>query len=200
MIKLNKDDFLLVVDPQNDFVTGSLAVAGAPNIMPLIRKYVDKFFAIKQLGNVVISMDIHPVVHYSFKENGGVWPAHCVIGTWGSSLSSELADTNLLASVIRILKGTNISEEAYSPFRNTGLGDYLRKIGAKRLFICGLATDYCVKAAVEDATIGRFFDGETFVLTDAIAAVNIKPADGVRAIQEMVKNGAKLRTWEDFDA
>mgnify|MGYP001450346910 CR=1 FL=1 len=196
MIKLNKQDFLLVVDPQNDFVTGSLAVKGAKPMLPSIKLYTDMFLKIKQDGkyNIGISFDMHPAVHCSFTQ----WPPHCVIGTWGAQIVDELASSYLLAMSLPIYKGTNISEDAYSPFQNTGLSDYLRTIEAKRLFVCGIATDYCVKAAVESATKYKHFDGETFVLIDAIAAVNVQLGDGALALNEMAGLGAKLIAMDGF--
>ncbi len=192
MAKINKKtDVLLIVDFQNDFITGSLAVTGAESLVPVINKYIEKF------KKVVVSRDRHKKGHPSFIDQGGIWPDHCVDGTYGMEIHSgiKFPDTNVSG-----FKGTNIvalvnkgwDEEAYSVFEKTNLADMLRAMGTKRLFICGLATDYCVKATALDAA--EKFTGEVFLLADAVKAVNIHLADGTTAITEMANKGIKIIT------
>ena len=187
-MKINKDtDVLLVVDVQNDFITGSLAVPSAEEIIPVINNSVSKF------SIVIYSGDAHIEKHPSFQAQGGPWPDHCVIDSFGCQLHNDLVIT--LERPIFVNKGREV--EAYSAFSGvitSGIWDakiiknYLNFYHIKRLFICGLATDYCVKNTVLDAL--KLFNGEVFVLLDAIRAVNIEKKDGVKAIQEMVNAGA----------
>lgn len=184
MIKIDrKTDVLIVVDFQNDFITGSLAVPGAESLVPVINKYIEKF------RKVVVSRDRHKKGHPSFTDQGGIWPDHCVGGTHGVEIHSDIKfpDTTFVASVD---KGWN--EEVYSAFKGTNLADMLKAMAAKRLFVCGLATDYCVKATALDAA--EKFTGEVFLLADAVKAVNIHLADGTKAITEMANKGIKLVT------
>jgi len=179
-----KTDVLLIVDFQNDFINGSLAVAGAEDLVPAINRYMRIF------RKVVVSRDHHKPEHPSFVDQGGPWPAHCVGGTFGMEIHSGIEYIEGI-QVASVDKGWD--EEAYSPFDGTNLSKMLRDMGAKRLFVCGLATDYCVKAAVLDAI--EEFKGEVYLLTDAIAAVNINPDDGDKAIEEVVKAGAELTAF-----
>lgn len=174
-------DALLVVDFQNDFIDGSLAVPGAEDIIENVRKYV-----VKCMGPRFFSADFHPENHSSFVEQGGPWPPHCIAGTNGSSFHRVLGP--YVATIIR--KGTEVEKDAYSAFDGTNLAKILEEKGIKRLYICGLATDYCVKATVIDAC--QQFNGEVFVLVDAIKAVNINVGDDLAAIQEMINEGAQL--------
>jgi len=176
---INKEtDAILVVDLQNDFITGSLAVPGAEDILPDVIEYVERF------DQRFFSADFHPEDHSSFVEQGGPWPSHCVAGTDGSSFHKMLGP--YVGQLI--LKGTDPKFDAYSAFSGTNLAEQLKDKGIERLFICGLATDYCVKATVLDAC--ALFNGEVFVLLDAIAAVDVNPGDGATAIQEMTDAGA----------
>ena len=178
---INKEtDAILVVDLQNDFIDGSLAVPGAISILPKVEEYV------KMFDHRFFSADFHPFNHSSFREQGGPWPPHCIAGQNGSSFHKILYP--FVATIIK--KGTEVDKDAYSAFDGTDLADQLHELGIKRLFVCGLATDYCVKATVIDAC--QQFNGEVFVLLDAIAAVDINPGDGLAAIQEMTGNGAQM--------
>ena len=178
---INKEtDAILVVDLQNDFIDGTLAVPGAFNILPNVVKYVEKF------DHRFFSADFHPVNHSSFKQQGGPWPPHCIAGTNGSSFHKILYP--FVATIIK--KGTEVEKDAYSAFDGTDLAKQLEEKGIKRLFVCGLATDYCVKATVLDAC--QMFNGEVIVLVDAIAAVNINVGDELAAIQEMINAGASM--------
>lgn len=190
MIKIDlKHDLLLVVDMENDFIIGSLAVNGATAIIPIINKYI------KKILRRVFSKDIHPVNHCSFVEQGGPWPPHCVVNTEGAELHSDL-DINPKI-IMTVVKGFEIDRDAYSAFDETGLGDVLPGMGIKRIFICGLATDYCVLATVLDAL--KLKGIEIYVLIDAIRAVNVKPGDGDAAIQKMKDAGAKFITLNDLE-
>ena len=109
---------------------------------------------------------------------------HCVKGSKGAQFAPGLV---LPASASIISKATTPAADAYSGFSGTDLAQQLRSIGARRLFVGGLATDYCVLNTVKDALLEGF---TTFLLTDAVAAVNVKPADGAAAEAQMLKLGA----------
>ena len=189
MMKIDKEtDVLLVVDFQNDFITGSLAVSGAEDLIPAINKYIGMF------DNVVVSRDRHKKGHPSFIDQGGPWPDHCVDGTFGMEIHTGL---KFLDSAPLTIVDKGRYEEAYSAFTNTRLVHLLKGMKIKRLFICGLATDYCVKATALDAA--EKFTGEVFLLGDAIKSVNINPDDGIKAMTEMANKGIKIITFGLFE-
>jgi len=189
MIEVNeKTDMLLVVDVQLDFTgfldndnmpAGSLVVPEANDIIPVIKKYMEK------IPRRALSRDMHPKNHSSFAEQGGPWPPHCVVDTKGVEFHPDLEIDEKLSFIIN--KGTEVDKDAYSAFDGTGLDMVLPGIDVKRLFICGLATDYCVKATVLDAL--KMKGLEVYLLTDAIKAVDVNAGDGVVAIEEMCVKG-----------
>ncbi len=176
---------LIVVDMQNDFCPGgALSVAGADLLAPALAR------AAAGAGTVVGTRDWHPADHVSFAARGGPWPPHCVEGTAGAELHPSVAGMRF----DRIQdKGGDRDREAYSDFDGTGLGDYLRGRGVKRVVVGGVATDYCVRATALDAIREGF---ETIVLTDAIAAVDVAPGDGRRALAEILAAGGRLDRLE----
>ncbi len=178
-----KGDALIVVDLQNDFLPGgALAVPEGDEIVSLINRCIERF--VSRGLPVVATRDWHPADHCSFAEQGGTWPAHCVAGTVGAAFAPGL---NLPDDVIVISKATRADQEAYSGFSGTGLAASLRERGVRRVFVGGLATDYCVLNTVLDALTAGF---ETVLLDDAIRAVDVEPGDGRCAIDEMTRHGA----------
>src|SRR5690606_24289106 len=125
--------------------------------------------AIPKFDKVAASQDWHPENHCSFAAEprfvDGSWPVHCVAGTSGAELHPDLA---LPAAAHRVRKATMPERDAYSAFDGTGLAAWLRQQGSERLFVGGLATDYCVKASVLAARQAGF---DTYVLRDAVRAV-----------------------------
>lgn len=197
MIEINeKTDILLVVDVQLDFTgfvednmaAGSLAVAGAMDIIPTINKYIGK------IPRRIFSRDMHPANHSSFVEQGGPWPPHCVVGTKGVELNPELDVDGKTSFTVN--KGVEVDKDAYSAFGGTGLEMVLPFMGIKRVFICGLATDYCIKATVLDALKMKII--QIYVLTDAIKAVDVSPGDGNAALKEMFDAGAVPITFAEL--
>ncbi|MFV0438124.1 MAG: isochorismatase family protein [Desulfopila sp.] len=187
--QLQERDGLLVVDMQNDFVSGSLAVPGAQAIIDIVNRYIDIF---EENGRAIFaSRDYHPADHISFRARGGPWPPHCVAGTDGAGFPHQL---RLPPSAVIISKGTTRDREAYSALEATSLADQLERRGIDRVFVCGLATDYCVLASARDLLTGGF---EVVVLTDGIKAVDVVPGDGDRALQTLTDLGA---TSTDFDS
>ena len=182
-INLRQHDALLIADVQNDFLPGgSLAVAGAETIIPFLNGYIDLFTSLSL--PLFAGRDWHPVHHCSFSDRGGPWPVHCVAGTPGAEFSSVL---KLPRAFFVISKATHAEKEAYSAFEGTNLADLLKQHGVERLFIGGLATDYCVLHTVQDALKYGF---AVVLLVDAIAAVNVAAGDGERAIEAMLAAGA----------
>jgi nicotinamidase/pyrazinamidase len=183
-ITLAEGDALVIVDLQNDFLPGGrLAVPDGGQVIPVLNGYIERF--INQGLPLFATRDWHPKNHSSFIEQGGPWPEHCVAGTRGAEFSAEL---HLPASVRIISAGSEVERDGYSAFETPLCKQQLDSAGARRLFIGGLATDYCVLNTVRDALA---FDYEVFLLTDAVKAINVQPRDGQKAIDEMVQKGAK---------
>ncbi|MDA0315722.1 MAG: bifunctional nicotinamidase/pyrazinamidase [Bacteroidetes bacterium] len=192
---MRTDTALLLVDVQNDFLPGgALAVPQGDEILPVIASLQSQF------EHLVATQDYHPVDHGSFAANHSgknpgewieleglpqiLWPTHCVEGTFGADFPSTL-DRSAWKAVFQ--KGRNPSVDSYSGFfdnarrGDTGLGEYLKNKGIARVFVCGLALDYCVKFTALDANSLGF---ETYVFTDATRAVNLHSKDGMRALEE----------------
>ena len=186
---------LIVVDVQNDFAdpAGSLAVRGGEEIVPRVNHAIRS--AIDAGATVVYTQDWHPESTPHFAKDGGIWPVHCVAGTWGAELHPAV---DVAPGAPRVHTGTG-GEDGYSGFTvrdpltgegtPTELDSLLRARGIERVAICGLATDYCVRATVLDALRLGY---ATTVLDDAIAAVDLEEGDGERAMGEMVEAGASL--------
>jgi len=185
MTKLSERDCLLVVDVQNDFCDGgALAVDGGEQVVPVINDWIRR--AVAAGSPVVASRDWHPADHASFAEFGGQWPAHCVRGTQGADFHPRLA---LPDDAVVVSKATVAERESYSAFDGTGLAEQLRDRSVARVIVGGLALDYCVKATVFDAIAEGF---EVHLLKDATRAVEVEPGDGQRALEEMLRAGAKI--------
>lgn len=176
-------DALLVVDVQNDFCPGgALPVPAGHEVVEVINWLMPRF------EHVIATQDFHPPGHSSFEEQGGPWPEHCLQDSKGAELHPGL-DTDRIGEVVR--KGTDIATDGYSGFAGTDLAERLRSRGVRRLFVTGLATDYCVRATALEAIENGF---DVVVVTDAVAAVDAEEGDGTRAIEEMEKAGATLTT------
>lgn len=179
-------DALIVVDVQNDFLPGgSLAVAEGRRIFGPINALMPRFEV------VYATRDWHPVEHRFFSRYGGPWPDHCLAGTPGAEFAPEL-DRDSIDAVVS--KGTEPDTDGYSGFAATDLAAKLAARKTGRVFICGLATDYCVKATALDA---RELGYETYVIEDAIAAVNVKPGDEAAALAELRSAGVRLIASRD---
>ncbi|MCG6861594.1 MAG: nicotinamidase [Chromatiaceae bacterium] len=176
-------DALIIVDLQNDFLTGgSLAVSDGDEVIPVLNTWIRRF---RKAGlPIFATRDWHPADHCSFRDQGGPWPPHCVAGTKGAEFTSELV---LPPDAYVHSKAMRPEKEAYSDFEDGDLGPKLRQMGIARLFVGGLATDYCVRATVLDGLKEGF---QVVLLVDAIRAVEVEPGDGDRAIAEMRDAGA----------
>lgn len=188
---VGKTDALIIVDVQNDFCPGgALPVPEGDQVVPVLNDYITIFK--KTNAGVFATRDWHPPNHVSFKAQGGPWPPHCVQNTKGAKFHPDL---NLPKNTTVVSKAMNPLKENYSSFDGVELSNTLRKQGVSRVFVGGLATDYCVKNTVLDALKLGF---ETVLLTDAIAGINAEPGDAARAINEMAQSGAEQATLTDF--
>jgi nicotinamidase/pyrazinamidase len=195
MARYDPQTALVVVDLQNDFAdpAGNLAVAGGEAVIPVVNREVRD--ATEAGALIVATQDWHPESTPHFAKDGGVWPVHCVGGTWGAELAPGFV---LPADAPRVRKGTN-GEDGYSGFTMrdsetarempTELEGLLRGRGIERVVVCGLATDYCVLATALDAVRLGF---AVRLPADAVAAVNLQPEDGERALSEMAEAGVVI--------
>ena len=149
--------------------------------MPVLNRWID---AARAGGAVVVaSRDWHPTGHVSFRERGGPWPSHCVQGTDGAAFHPAL---RLPDDAWIVSKGTDPDRDAYSAFGGEPLAEELRRRGVRRLWVGGLAEDYCVRATVLDGLKAGF---DVHLIEDAVRAVNVRPGDGARALREMREAG-----------
>ena len=189
MTQVSPGDALIVVDMQQDFLPGgALGVAGGDAIVATVNAY-SRHFAALDLP-VVFSRDWHPPPHCSFKGQGGPWPPHCVADTPGAKFANRL---NVPPQTIIVSKGTRADRDAYSAFEDTHLAERLWALQVNRVFICGLATDYCVKATAHSALDLGF---EVVLLADAMRPVDLRPGDGDVALAALVMRNAQSITLE----
>ena len=185
---------LIVVDVQNDFAdpAGSLSVAGGAAIVPYLNGQIAAALAGGAL--VAYTCDWHPSSTPHFAKDGGPWPVHCVAGTWGAAFHPALT----AGAGPSVRKGTN-GEDGYSGFTlrdpltgatvPTALDGLLRGRGIRRVVVCGLATDYCVRATALDAVALGY---RTSVLVGGVRAVDLRPGDGAGALAQLVDAGVEL--------
>jgi nicotinamidase/pyrazinamidase len=188
---------LVIVDLQNDFADprGGLPVDGGTQIIPTVNAEIAAAREAKAL--VVFTQDWHPPSTPHFAKDGGIWPVHCVANTWGAELHPDVTAPD---DAPRVRKGAN-GEDGYSGFtmrdplsgetKPTELEAILRAHGIERIVVCGLATDYCINATALDA---RRLGFPTYVLLDAMRAVDLTKGDGERAIDAM--QAAGCQTWQ----
>jgi nicotinamidase/pyrazinamidase len=181
-------DALLIIDFQNDFTPpdGALAVAGGDEIGEPIQRLAPLFDV------VAATRDWHPPDHASFETEGGPWPVHCVRGTHGAELHPAMDQVNV-EFIVDV--GRERDDEGYSGFEKSDLAQKLRDREVERVVICGLATDYCVRASTLDACREGF---DVTVVKDAIRPVEVELGDGERAIEQMLAAGAKLVTSDQL--
>ena len=191
-IQLNETDALLVIDMQYDFLPGgSLGVPRGDEVLAPINTLM-ALFAARGLP-IYASRDWHPENHCSFAARGGPWPPHCVANTEGAAFSKELV---LPANTVIISKADREDADAYSAFNGTALAGHLRQHGVTRVFVCGLATDYCVLNSVVDARENGF---DVVILPEAMRAVDVAAGDGERAIERMAGLGARVAHLADIE-
>jgi len=202
-------DATLVIDIQNDFLPGgALPVPEGDQVIPVINAITRKH------DLVLATQDWHPRNHGSFAANhpnrmpgevielNGIrqilWPVHCVQETFGADFPATLRTENF-AKIFR--KGTDPEIDSYSGFfdngkkRSTGLADYLRDRSVDRIFLCGLATDYCVKFSALDSVEAGF---RTVLIVDACRGVDLRPGDSTRALETMRRAGVSITQSADL--
>lgn len=178
-------DALIVVDVQNDFLPGgALPVPRGDEVVPVLDALVHRFRAAGL--PVFATRDWHPVGHHSFRQQGGPWPPHCVAGSPGAAFPPDLS---LPAGVEVVSKGRRPDDPGYSAFAGTELESRLRQEAVRRLFVGGLATDYCVLHTVRDALASGF---EVALLLPAMRAVDVEKGDGEAAVAQMQRLGASV--------
>jgi nicotinamidase/pyrazinamidase len=190
-MEMRPTDGLIVVDIQRDFCPGgALPVPQGDTIIDVVNRIIQ--VAEQSQSTIVYTRDWHPENHLSFKEFGGIWPPHCVQWTPGAEFHPSLY---LSEKGIIVSKGTHPEFEAYSGFQGTQLHEILQSRKINRLFIVGLATDYCVKETALDALRYKY---ETYVVEDAVRGVNVHPEDSEKALQTIMENGGKIIRSEEL--
>ena len=175
---------LIVVDVQNDFCPGgSLAVERGDEVVAPLNRLIREF--LERGEPVYKSRDWHPPQTKHFAAYGGTWPVHCVQNTRGAEFHKDLLDDPRIKIVS---KGTG-DEDQYSAFDGTDLAELLREGGVTEVYVGGLATDYCVKNTVLDALRAGF---RVKAIAEAMRAVNLRPGDDARAVEEMRRAGAQI--------
>jgi len=179
-----------VVDVQRDFCPGgALAVKDGDRVVPKLNRVIGAFT--KASLPVFFVRDWHPRNHISFKDQGGIWPPHCVKGTPGAEFHPRL---KVPRGAVVISKGTEARSEAYSGFQGTDLEKRLKEAGVRGIFLGGLTTDYCVKETSLDALDAGL---KVNVLEDCIKGVNLRANDSELALRKVVARGARLVTSSD---
>ena len=181
--ELGRGSALLLVDIQRDFCAGgALAVPDGDAVVPAGNRWIARARA--QRVPVIVSRDWHPKGHVSFRERGGPWPPHCVQDSPGAEFHPDL---DVASDALVVSKGATPDHDAYSDFDGTGLAERLRALGVERLWIGGLALEYCVRATVLDALADGF---SVRLLLDATRALEVHPGDAEAALAEMRRAGA----------
>jgi nicotinamidase/pyrazinamidase len=186
MNKQFQNSALLVVDVQNDFCPGgALGIQAGDRVIPVVNKLMPLF------PLVLATQDWHPANHCSFLEQGGIWPPHCVQNTKGAELHPSLDRQEIDRF---FFKAFTVDKDAYSGFEGfdeeeRSLNAVLHEQQMKKLYIAGLATDYCVKATALDALKNGY---EVYVILDAVQAVNVNEKDGEQALAEIASKGGQL--------
>ena len=179
---------LLVIDVQDDFCPdGTLAVPEGERVIPLLNRAITRCREKKM--PILASRDWHPAKTTHFKAYGGLWPPHCIQNTDGARFHPEL---KLPEDAVIFSKGMDPEKDSYSAFQafdpdGVPLAEWLKRRQIARLYVGGLATDYCVRASVLDALKEGF---RVAVLTDAVRGVELNPGDSKKALQEMKEAGA----------
>jgi nicotinamidase/pyrazinamidase len=194
---MGHDAALLIVDMQRDFCPGgALPVSGGDGIVPTVNRYISLF---ESAGLAVFaSRDWHPPQTLHFRKYGGKWPQHCIQGTTGAEFHAEL---RLPANTVVITKGDRPDEDSYSAFQGRDragryLSELLRGGGITALYVCGLATDYCVRASVLDGLKDGF---RVTLLVDAVKGIDVNEGDSLRAVEEMLAIGASRAEYGDVE-
>jgi nicotinamidase/pyrazinamidase len=185
---------LIVVDVQRDFCEGG--ALAATDTLSLLQPLRDFILASRQSGiKIVFTQDWHPPNHSSFATEGGPWPVHCVAGSSGAALMPPLAAE---AGDVVVHKGQTREGAGYSGFESTPLAEQLRSLAVEEVAVCGVATEYCVRATALDAAKAGF---RVTVLKDLIRPVQVAPVEPT--LQELTAQGIAItdsRSWRKIFA
>jgi nicotinamidase/pyrazinamidase len=188
---------LLIVDVQNDFCPGgALPVPEGDRVVPVLNEYAQRFARAGQ--PVFASRDWHPAVTKHFQAQGGPWPPHCVAQSGGAAFHPQL---KLPGDASVLTKGTNPEDDGYSAFEaadpeGRALAGVLAQQHVDSLYVGGLATEYCVRASVLDGLQNGL---DVVVLLDAVRGIDVQEGDVVRALDEMLRAGARTATLATID-
>ncbi len=172
---------LLIIDFQNDFTSGgALEVPGGDEIAEPVKRLAEHF------DFVVATRDWHPPDHASFEPQGGPWPVHCVRDTVGAQFHPAMEGMRL-GAIVDVGRGRE--DEGYSGFERSDLARILADHDVDEVYVCGLATDYCVRASAIDACREGF---DVTVVEDAVRGVEVEQGDSARALADMRAAGAKV--------
>ena len=193
-----RNSALAVVDLLYDFIDGSLACQNAGNAVKATLDFIDsqtrgqggEDHEILDTFPILFIRDHHPADHSSFKEQGGIWPAHCVAGTRGGEIHQDLAP--YASEELTFDKGCDKAVEQYSGFEGTNnagqsLGEVLELLDTTDVYVCGIATEYCVRNTCEDLLKAGF---KVHLLKDCIAYV--APQGHTKALEEMAAEGISI--------
>jgi len=182
-VSLGRQDALLIVDFQKDFLPGGpLSATDCDRVPAVLNEWIS--LAERSRSTIVASRDWHPPEHVSFQSRGGPWPKHCVQGTKGAEFADEL---HLPATATVVSKGMSLDSDQYSAFEGTGLAEMLKDEGIQRIWVGGLVREVCVRSTVLDALKEGF---EVYVIVEGTAPVERE--NGFKALQEMESAGARL--------
>ena len=189
---------LVVVDMQYDFIDGSLACQNAENAVKNTLKYIDsqtkgqggEDHEILDTFPILFTRDFHPADHSSFKDQGGIWPPHCVARTHGGDIHEDLLP--YACEELTFDKGCNRDKEEYSGFAGVNsaeqsLGEILELLDTTDVYICGIATEYCVRNTAEDILKAGY---RVHLLKDCLAYVD--HAGHLKALEEMAAEGVNI--------
>ncbi len=176
---------LLIIDCQNDFLEdGALGARETSDLVPALNRVIAECSTRKV--PLFFTRDWHPVNHYSFRSEGGIWPPHCVQNTAGARFAEGLT-VPVGATVVS--KGQMVNDDGYSMFENTSLKEQLQKLEVRELAVCGIATEYCVLESVKDALQDGY---KVAVLMDLVRSIEATPGDSFAALDKMRTLGAAL--------
>ena len=193
-----KNSALVVVDMLYDFIDGSLACQNADNAVKETLKFIDsqtkghggEDYEILDTFPILFVCDHHPADHSSFKDNGGIWPAHCVAGTHGGEIHKDLAP--YACEELTFNKGCDKATEQYSGFEGMNnaeqsLGEIHELLDTTDVYVCGIATEYCVRNTAEDLAKAGL---NVHLLKDCLAFVDQE--GHVKALEEMASEGISI--------
>jgi nicotinamidase-related amidase len=193
-----RNSALIVVDMLYDFIDGSLACQNADQAVAEILKFIDaqtkgqggEDHEILDTFPILFVRDHHPADHSSFKEQGGIWPSHCVAGTRGGEIHKALQP--YVCEELTFDKGCDKAKEQYSGFEGENeagqsLGEILELLDTDEIYVCGIATEYCVRNTCEDLLKAGF---KVRLLKDCLAFVD--HAGHLKALEEMASEGIRI--------